>query len=163
MTGLKHLKVSNSTYNYGYIRYNNSLTKNIQPTNYNYQKMFNNNPLASDIGVKKKLLEMEESRNKRAFDKLILKSGFKPKEKDIKEYLYTEENFKSERFALEDELFNTFKDTFKKYEKKEKKLNKNNKGKYEFEIIVNIKPIKLTIYQGDKINFKVKEFVILIN
>ena len=101
---------------------------------------------------------MEESRNKRAFDKLILKKGFKPKEKDIKEFLLTEENFKSERFALEDELSNTFKNTFKKYKKKEKKLNKNNKGKYEFEIIVNRKPIKLIIYQGDDVNCKVKEF-----
>ena len=156
--GLKHLKVSKSTYNDNSIRYNNSLTENIQQNNYNYQKMFINNPLASDMGVKKKLLEMEESRNKRAFDKLILKKGFKPKEKDIKEYLLTEENFKSERFALEDELSNTFKNTFKKYKKKEKKLNKNNKGKYEFEIIVNRKPIKLIIYQGDDVNCKVKEF-----
>ena len=156
--GLKHLKVSKSTYNDNSIRYNNSLTENIQQNNYNYQKMFINNPLASDMGVKKKLLEMEESRNKRAFDKLILKKGFKPKEKDIKEFLLTEENFKSERFALEDELSNTFKNTFKKYEKKEKKLNKNNKGKYEFEIIVNRKPIKLIIYQGDDVNCKVKEF-----
>ena len=156
--GLKHLKVSKSTYNDNSIRYNNSLTENIQQNNYNYQKMFINNPLASDMGVKKKLLEMEESRNKRAFDKLILKKGFKPKEKDIKEFLLTEENFKSERFALEDELSNTFKNTFKKYEKKEKKLNKNNKVKYEFEIIVNRKPIKLIIYQGDDVNCKVKEF-----
>ena len=156
--GLKHLKVSKSTYNDNSIRYNNSLTEHIQQNNYNYQKMFINNPLASDMGVKKKLLEMEESRNKRAFDKLILKKGFKPKEKDIKEFLLTEENFKSERFALEDELSNTFKNTFKKYEKKEKKLNKNNKGKYEFEIIVNRKPIKLIIYQGDDVNCKVKEF-----
>ena len=156
--GLKHLKVSKSTYNDNSIRYNNSLTENIQQNNYNYQKMFINNPLASDMGVKKKLLEMEESRNKRAFDKLILKKGFKPKEKDIKEFLLTEENFKSERFALEDELSNTFKNTFKKYKKKEKKLNKNNKGKYEFEIIVNRKPIKLIIYQGDDVNCKVKEF-----
>ena len=107
--GLKHLKVSKSTYNDHSIRYNNSLTENIQQNNYNYQKMFINNPLASDMGVKKKLLEMEESRNKRAFDKLILKKGFKPKEKDIKEFLLTEENFKSERFALEDELSNNFK------------------------------------------------------
>jgi hypothetical protein len=156
--GLKHLKVSKSTYNDNSIRYNNSLTENIQQNNYNYQKMFINNPLASDMGVKKKLLEMEESRNKRAFDKLILKKGFKPKEKDIKEFLLTEENFKSERFALEDELSNTYKNTFKKNKKKEKKLNKNNKGKYEFEIIVNRKPIKLIIYQGDDVNCKVKEF-----
>ena len=121
--------------------------------------MFINNPLASDMGVKKKLLEMEESRNKRAFDKLILKKGFKPKENEFKEYLYTEESNKRGRFALEDELSNTFKNTFRKFEKKDKRESfKTNREKYEFEIIVNRKPVKLTIYKGDDINCKVKEF-----
>jgi len=160
LTGLKHLKVSNSTYisNNNSLKYEN-LNENTQISNHNYKKMFNNNPLAFDLGVKKKLLEMEESRNKRAFDKLILKKGFKPKENEFKEYLYTEESNKRGRFALEDELSNTFKNTFRKFEKKDKRESfKTNREKYEFEIIVNRKPVKLTIYKGDDINCKVKEF-----
>ena len=71
----------------------------------------------------------------------------------------TQENFRSERFVLEDELTNTFKDTFDKYERmSKKKLKKNNDKKCEFEIIIDRKPRKLIICQNDDINCKVKEF-----
>ena len=46
-----------------------------------------------------------------------------------------------------------------KFEKRDKRESfKTNREKYEFEIIVNRKPVKLTIYKGDDINCKVKEF-----
>ena len=102
---------------------------------------------------------MEKLRNKKAYEKLILKKGFKPKEDIVEVNLNTQENFRSERFALEDELTNTFKDTFDKYERmSKKKLKKNNDKKCEFEIIIDRKPRKLIIYQNDDINCKVKEF-----
>ena len=88
--------------------------------------MFNKNPLESDNDVKKKIQNMEKLRNKKAFEKLILKKGFKPKEDVAEVNLNPNENFRSERFALEDELTNTFKDTFDKYERMSKKKSKKN-------------------------------------
>ena len=121
--------------------------------------MFNNNPLEADFDVKKKFLEMEESRNQKALEKLILKKGFIAK-KNIGENdfnLVFDENCK--RFDFETEPSNTFKNTFERYEMLNKKnSNRKNKEKFEFEIIVENKPQKLVIYKCDDINCKVKEF-----
>ena len=160
-TGLKHLKLSNSTSNNFSLKEKiyNSLTENIQKPDKNFQKMFNKNPLESDMDVIKKVQDLEQSRNKKAFEKLILKKGFKPKIDIIEDNLYTEDNYSRSRFALEDELSNTFKNTFEKYERMEKlQSNRDNKGKCEFEIIINRKPQKLIIYPNDDIRMKVKEF-----
>jgi len=161
-TGLKHLKLSNSTNNHKVLfreQMYYSYTENPHKVNNNYKKMFNNNPLESDFDVKKKVLEMEESRNKKAIEKLILKKGFKPKENKYRNSLYDEAGNKSERFALEDEPLNTFKNTFERYEKFDKRSsNIPNKEKFEFEIVVERKPRKLILYQDDDINCKVKDF-----
>ena len=160
-TGLKHLKLSNSTQNNVLYRDQiyNSYTENTHRKNKNFQKMFNNNPLEADFDVKKKLLEMEESRNQKALEKLILKKGYIPKENKKDIILFDEDNNKSGRFALEDERSNTFKNTFERYER----FNKRNssipsKERFEFEITVERKPRKLILYQGDDINCKVKDF-----
>ena len=161
VTSLKHLKVSNSEANTFSVKdkLQTYLSDNIHKPNPNYKKMFNKNPLESDNDVKKKIQNMEKLRNKKAYEKLILKKGFKPKEDIVEVNLNTQENFRSERFALEDELTNTFKDTFDKYERmSKKKSKKNNDKKCEFEIIIDRKPRKLIIYQNDDINCKVKEF-----
>ena len=120
--------------------------------------MFDNNPLEKDIRVQKKIKEMKESRNKKSFEKLIKKKGFKPKEDFNKTELYDfdELYYKNGRFALDDEPLNTFKNTFNKYERHEKKLSE--REKYAFEIMVDRKPQKLIIYQGDDISCKVKDF-----
>ena len=161
-TGLKHLKLSNSTNNNKILfreQMYNSYTENPHKVNNSYKKMFNNNPLESDFDVKKKVLEMEESRNKKAIEKLILKKGFKPKDNKYRNSLYDEAGNKSERFALEDEPLNTFKNTFERYEKFDKRSsNIPNKEKFEFEIVVERKPRKLILYQDDDINCKVKDF-----
>ena len=161
-TGLKHLKLSNPTNNNKVLfreQMYNSYTENPHKVNNNYKKMFNNNPLESDFDVKKKVLEMEESRNKKAIEKLILKKGFKPKDNKYRNSLYDEAGNKSERFALEDEPLNTFKNTFERYEKFDKRSsNIPNKEKFEFEIVVERKPRKLILYQDDDINCKVKDF-----
>jgi len=161
-TGLKHLKLSNSTNNNKILfreQMYNSYTENPHKVNNSYKKMFNNNPLESDFDVKKKVLEMEESRNKKAIEKLILKKGFKPKDNKYRNSLYDETGNKSERFALEDEPLNTFKNTFERYEKFDKRSsNIPNKEKFEFEIVVERKPRKLILYQDDDINCKVKDF-----
>ena len=161
-TGLKHLKLSNSTNNNKVLfreQMYNSYTEKPHKVNNNYKKMFNNNPLESDFDVKKKVLEMEESRNKKAIEKLILKKGFKPKDNKYRNSLYDEAGNKSERFALEDEPLNTFKNTFERYEKFDKRSsNIPNKEKFEFEIVVERKPRKLILYQDDDINCKVKDF-----
>ena len=161
-TGLKHLKLSNSTNNHKVLfreQMYYSYTENPHKVNNNYKKMFNNNPLESDFDVKKKVLEMEESRNKKAIEKLILKKGFKPKDNKYRNSLYDEAGNKSERFALEDEPLNTFKNTFERYEKFDKRSsNIPNKEKFEFEIVVERKPRKLILYQDDDINCKVKDF-----
>ena len=161
-TGLKHLKLSNSTNNNKVLfreQMYNSYTENPHKVNNSYKKMFNNNPLESDFDVKKKVLEMEESRNKKAIEKLILKKGFKPKDNKYRNSLYDEAGNKSERFALEDEPLNTFKNTFERYEKFDKRSsNIPNKEKFEFEIVVERKPRKLILYQDDDINCKVKDF-----
>ena len=121
--------------------------------------MFNNNPLEADFDVKKKLLEMEESRNQKALEKLILKKGYIPKEKKKDIILFDEDNNKSGRFALEDERSNTFKNTFERYERFDKRNSSiPNKERFEFEITVERKPRKLILYQGDDINCKVKDF-----
>ena len=161
-TGLKHLKLSNTTNNNKVLfreQMYNSYTENPHKVNNNYKKMFNNNPLESDYDVKKKVLEMEESRNKKAIEKLILKKGFKPKDNKYRNSLYDEAGNKSERFALEDEPLNTFKNTFERYEKFDKRSsNIPNKEKFEFEIVVERKPRKLILYQDDDINCKAKDF-----
>ena len=161
-TGLKHLKLSNPTNNNKVLfreQMYNSYTENPHKVNNNYKKMFNNNPLESDFDVKKKVLEMKESRNKKAIEKLILKKGFKPKDNKYRNSLYDEAGNKSERFALEDEPLNTFKNTFERYEKFDKRSsNIPNKEKFEFEIVVERKPRKLILYQDDDINCKVKDF-----
>ena len=161
-TGLKHLKLSNSTNNNKILfreQMYNSYTENPHKVNNSYKKMFNNNPLESDFDVKKKVLEMEESRNKKAIEKLILKKGFKPKDNKYRNSLYDEAGNKSERFALEDEPLNTFKNTFERYEKFDKRSsNIPNKEKFEFEIVVERKPRKFILYQDDDINCKVKDF-----
>ena len=161
ITSLKHLKVNNSVINQFPVRdkLQNYLPDNINKPNYNYKKMFNKNPLESDKDVKKKIENMEKIRNKKAYERLILKKGFKPKEEEFEVDLYTHENLRSERFALEDELSNMFKDTFEKYEKLNKKEpRKTHNKKYEFEIVIDRKPQKLIIYQNDDINCKVKNF-----
>ena len=143
-TGLKHLKLSNSTNNNKVLfreQMYNSYTEKPHKVNNNYKKMFNNNPLESDFDVKKKVLEMEESRNKKAIEKLILKKGFKPKDNIYRNSLYDEAGNKSERFVLEDEPLNTFKNTFERYEKFDKRnSSRTNKEKFEFEIMVGRKP-----------------------
>ena len=160
-TGLKHLKLSNSTQNNVLYRDQiyNSYTENTHRKNKNFQKMFNNNPLEADFDVKKKLLEMEESRNQKALEKLILKKGYIPKENKKDIILFDEDNNKSGRFALEDERSNTFKNTFERYERFNKRNSSiPNKERFEFEITVERKPRKLILYQGDDINCKVKDF-----
>ena len=161
-TGLKHLKLSNPTNNNKVLfreQMYNSYTENPHKVNNSYKKMFNNNPLESDFDVKKKVLEMKESRNKKAIEKLILKKGFKPKDNKYRNSLYDEAGNKSERFALEDEPLNTFKNTFERYEKFDKRSsNIPNKEKFKFEIVVERKPRKLILYQDDDINCKVKDF-----
>ena len=160
-TGLKHLKLSNSTQNNVLYRDQiyNSYTENTHRKNKNFQKMFNNNPLEADFDVKKKLLEMEESRNQKALEKLILKKGYIPKENKKDIILFDEDNNKSGRFALEDERSNTFKNTFERYERFDKRNSSiPNKERFEFEITVERKPRKLILYQGDDINCKVKDF-----
>ena len=135
------------------------LSDNIHKPNPNYKKMFNKNPLETDMDVKKKIQNMEKLRNKKAYEKLILKKGFKPKEDIVEVDLDINENFRSERFAFEDELSNTFKNTLEKYERiNGRKSKKTNKKKCEFEIIIDRKPQKLIIYQNDDINCKVKDF-----
>ena len=160
-TGLKHLKLSNSTQNNVLYRDQiyNSYTENNHRKYKNFQKMFNNNPLEADFDVKKKLLEMEESRNQKALEKLILKKGYIPKENKKEIILFDEDNNKSGRFALEDERSNTFKNTFERYERFDKRNSSiPNKERFEFEITVERKPRKLILYQGDDINCKVKDF-----
>ena len=160
-TGLKHLKLSNSTQNNVLYRDQiyNSYTENNHRKYKNFQKMFNNNPLEADFDVKKKLLEMEESRNQKALEKLILKKGYIPKENKKDIILFDEDNNKSGRFALEDERSNTFKNTFERYERFDKRNSSiPNKERFEFEITVERKPRKLILYQGDDINCKVKDF-----
>ena len=160
-TGLKHLKLSNSTQNNVLYRDQiyNSYTENTHRKNKNFQKMFNNNPLEADFDVKKKLLEMEESRNQKALEKLILKKGYIPKENKKDIILFDDDNNISGRFALEDERSNTFKNTFERYERFDKRNSSiPNKERFEFEITVERKPRKLILYQGDDINCKVKDF-----
>jgi len=161
ITNLKHLKASNSMANNFSTKEKllNHLSDNIHKPNPNYKKMFNKNPLETDMDVKKKIQNMEKLRNKKAYEKLILKKGFKPKEDIVEVDLDINENFRSERFAFEDELSNTFKNTLEKYERiNGRKSKKTNKKKCEFEIIIDRKPQKLIIYQNDDINCKVKEF-----
>ena len=159
--GLKHSKTSNSSSTNFYKRdeINNPYIENLHQRKQNLNKMFDNNPLESDINVKKKIKEMEESRNKKAYEKLILQKGFIAK-KNIGENdfnLVFDENYK--RFDFETEPSNTFKNTFERYEMLNKKnSNRKNKEKFEFEIIVENKPQKLVIYKCDDINCKVKEF-----
>ena len=162
-TGLKHLKLSNSTQNNFSIKEQmyRALTENNQKTNNNFEKMFNKNPLESDLDVKKKMLVLEKSRNQKALQKLILKKGYKPKETldDKNMYNENEKNNIIKRFALENESSNIFKNTFDKYENIEKNDSiRRNRAKYEFIIYVDRKPQKLIIYQDDDINCKVKEF-----
>ena len=102
---------------------------------------------------------MEESRNQKALEKLILKKGYIPKENKKDIILFDEDNNKSGRFALEDERSNTFKNTFERYERFDKRNSSiPNKERFEFEITVERKPRKLILYQGDDINCKVKDF-----
>ena len=161
-TGLKHLKNSSSTPNNFLNQENNNiLLKKSQNTNHHYgfiQKMFDNNPLEKDMRVQKKIKELKESRNKKSFEKLIKIKGFKPKEDFNKTELYDldELYYKKQRFALDDEPLNNFKNTFNKYERQEKKLSE--REKYTFEIMVDRRPQKLVIYQGDDIRCKVKDF-----
>ena len=159
--GLKHSRTSNSSPINFYKRdeINNQYIDNLHQRKQNLNKMFDNNPLESDINVKKKIKEMEESRNKKAYEKLILQKGFIAKknkgENDFN--LVFDENCK--RFDFETEPSNTFKNTFERYEMLNKKnSNRKNKEKFEFEIIVENKPQKLVIYKCDDINCKVKEF-----
>ena len=76
--GLKHSKTRNSSSTNFYKRdeINNPYIENLHQRKQNLHKMFDNNPLESDINVKKKIKELEESRNKKAYEKLILQKGF---------------------------------------------------------------------------------------
>ena len=143
-TGLKHLKLNNSTINNYSLRDKtyNSLTENIHKDKNDFKKMFNNNPLESDLNVKKKLLKLEETRNKKAYEKLILKKGFIRKEDMDENKLYIETEYKNDRFAHDDEVSNTYKNTFDRYGKIDKKQSNKNKKKCEFEISVDRKPSK---------------------
>ena len=162
-TGLKHLKTSNSTPNNFLIEDNNRksyfMEKSFNPNNNSIKKMFDNNPLEKDSRVKKKIKDLKESRDKKSFEKLILKKGFKPKEcfkNNSSLYEIREQSFKNGRFAHDDEPLNNFKNTFQKYERFDKRNPK--KGKYVFEIIVNNKPKNLIIYPDEDINYKIKVF-----
>ena len=159
---LKHLKNSNSTPNNFENEEKNkqNLGRKIFNSNNNsIQKMFNNNPLEKDLRVKKKIKELKESRNKKSFQKLVLKKGYKPKEdfKNNDDLIdYNELGYKNERFVHDDEPLNNFKNTFQKYERLEQKKGK--REKYIFEIVVDNKPRNLIIYQDEDINYKVKVF-----
>ena len=165
--GRKHLKNNNSISNNlkleednkkKQLNVDNSKKHKNNKTNNSIQKMFNNNPLEKDVGVKKKIEELKESRNQKSLEKMILKKGFKPKENTFKDKDISEFNeliYKNERFAHDDEPLNYFKNTFKKYEKL---VPKPQKEKYVFEIIIDGKPKKLLIYENEDINYKVKEF-----
>ena len=162
-TGLKHLKISNSSPNNFLIEDKNRksylMEKTFNPNNNSIKKMFDNNPLEKDSKVKKKIKDLKESRNKKSFEKLILKKGFKPKENfknNSSLYEINEQSFKNGRFAHDDEPLNNFKNTFQKYERFDKRNPK--KGKYVFEIIVNNKPKNLIIYPDEDINYKIKVF-----
>ena len=158
-TGLKHLKINNSTTIFqSKDNIYNSFTENINKENNDYRKMFNKNPLESDMKVKKKILEMKESRNKKAYEKLILKKGYIPKKERGENILFLETEYNNDRFVLEDEVSNTYKNTLDRYEKFDKRKSNKHRVKYEFEIYVDRKPRKLIIYKGDDINCKVKEF-----
>ena len=80
ITNLKHLKASNSMANNFSTKEKllNHLSDNKHKPNPNYKKMFNKNPLETDMDVKKKIQNMEKLRNKKAYEKLILKKGFEP-------------------------------------------------------------------------------------
>ena len=159
---LKHLKNSNSTPNNFENEEKNkqNLGRKIFNSNNNsIQKMFNNNPLEKDLKVKKKIKELKESRNKKSFQKLVLKKGYKPKEdfKNNDDLIdFNELGYKNERFVHDDEPLNNFKNTFQKYERLEQKKGK--REKYIFEIVVDNKPRNLIIYQDEDINYKVKVF-----
>ena len=162
-TGLKHLKTSSSTPNNFLIENKNRKSYFIEqspnPNNNSIKKMFDNNPLEKDSGVMKKIKDLKESRNKKSFEKLILKKGFKPKEEfknNSSLYEINEPSSNNVRFAHDDEPLNNFKNTFQKYERFEKRNAK--KGKYVFEIIVNNKPKNLVIYPDEDINYKIKVF-----
>ena len=127
---------------------------NFNSNNNSIHRMFNNNPLEKDLRVKKKIKELKETKKQKSYEKFILKNGFKPKENNSNLYEYNE--FTYERFVHEDEPLNTFKNTFEKYERFEKKRGK--KVKYIFEIIVDNKPKNLIIYPDEDINYKVKVF-----
>ena len=161
-TGLKHLKNCSSTpnnFDFELKKKKNIIDeKSFDRKNKSIKKMFNNNPLENDSRVQQKINELKESREQRSFEKFILKKGFRPKEdyKNSNLYEFNEINFKNGRFALDDEPLNTFKNTFEKYEKFDKKMA--NREKYIFEIIVDNKPKSLIIYADDDINYKVKVF-----
>ena len=161
-TGLKHLKNSGSTpnnLNFEQKKRKNFIDeKSFNRKNNSIKKMFINNPLEKDSRVQKKINELKESREQKSFEKLILKKGFKPKEdyKSNNLYEHNELYYKNGRFAHDDEPLNTFKNTFEKYEKLDKKMT--NREKYIFEIIVDNKPKNLIIYSDEDINYKVKVF-----
>ena len=162
-TGLKHLKTSSSTPNNFMTEDMNRksyfVEKSFNSNNNSIQRMFSNNPLEKDSRVKKKIKDLKDSRNQKSFEKLILKKGFKPKE-DFKNnntlYEFSENMYKNDRFAHDDEPLNNFKNTFQKYERLDKRNGK--RERYVFEIIVNNKPKNLVIYSDEDINYKVKVF-----
>ena len=164
-TGLKNLKTSNSTPNNFLTEKTNNKTYNVEKSNNlnsnndSIQRMFNHNPLEKDLRVKKKIKELEETRNQKSYEQLILKKGFRPKE-DFKNneglYKFDQLSYKNGRFAHDDEPLNNFKNTFKKFERLEKKKGK--REKFIFEIIVDNKPRNLIIYPDEDINYKVKVF-----
>ena len=162
-TGLKHLKTSSSTPNNFMTEDMNRksyfVEKSFNSNNNIIQRMFNNNPLEKDSRVKKKIKDLKDSRNQKSFEKLILKKGFKPKE-DFKNnntlYEFSENMYKNDRFAHDDEPLNNFKNTFQKYERLDKRNGK--RERYVFEIIVDNKPKNLVIYSDEDINYKVKVF-----
>ena len=158
--GLRHLKINNSTINNNSNKNElyNTYIEDIHREIKNIKKMFNNNPLESDEKVKKKLLELEQSRNKKAYEKLILTKGYIPNIEKYKKNYYIETEDNNKRFVLEDEVSNTFKNTFDRYEKFDKRKSNLNQIKYEFEIIIDRKPRKLIIYKNDDINCKVRDF-----
>ena len=162
-TGLKHLKTSSSTPNNFMTEDMNRksyfVEKSFNSNNNSIQRMFSNNPLEKDSRVKKKIKDLKDSRNQKSFEKLILKKGFKPKE-DFKNnnilYEFSENMYKNDRFAHDDEPLNNFKNTFQKYERLDKRNGK--RERYVFEIIVDNKPKNLVIYSDEDINYKVKVF-----
>ena len=157
-SSFRNIKKSNDK-NSNIINDKNNLTNKSFNSNNNLKKMFKNNPLEKDYDFQKKIKEMKEARNQRQYEKIIKDKGMRIN--DLEKKFNETKNYESnERFVHIDEPLNYFKNTFIKYEKSSTKDKNSKKQKYKFEIYVENKPKKLIIYQGDDINYKIKEFCI---